>query len=94
MGMTTTAAVTIKNLPDYGDERDALLLLIEWSKTELEAIECGMFNQTPEQRAASNRLWGAQHAAQQDIVEAALSTGSVTADEIKAITWRELESSR
>jgi hypothetical protein len=64
------------------------LELLDWTKTELEALEAGMHGQTGEQRRLQNRSWSAQREAQLKIVKAALKAG-VPAAAITAITHRE-----
>jgi hypothetical protein len=89
--MNITAAVTLANLPTESDhsgsEAERYLMLLDQSKTELEALEAGMANQTPEARQLQEAVWAAQFSAQQDIVSAALAAG-VDAEAIMTITWR------
>jgi hypothetical protein len=96
MGMTMTqatgnAAYTIANLPTEADHSGSLaerfLMLLDWSKTELEALEAGMYGQTRAARALQNAAWEAQYSAQISIVRAALDA-KVSADAIMAITHR------
>jgi hypothetical protein len=89
--MNITAAVTLANLPterDHsGSEAEHYLMLLDWSKTELEALEAGHASQTAEARRLQEAMWTAQFGAQQDIVLAALAAG-VDERAIVAITWR------
>lgn len=86
-----TATFTIEHL---GDTEQPLPLeaqyleLIRLSRQELTALEAGMHNQTPEDRARQNRAWSIQNAAQLEIVKAALEAG-VPSDAITAITHAE-----
>jgi hypothetical protein len=75
------------NLEHLGDEVDHLAL-IGYCRQELDALEAGMHNQTPEDRVRQNRAWSIQHAAQLEVVKAALAAG-VPSDKITAITHRE-----
>lgn len=81
------AQVTLTYLDTELPPVPAYLALIEWSKSELESCEAGMWNQSPEQLVLQNKCWSAQHRAQQDIVQAALKAG-VPSDAITAITYR------
>jgi hypothetical protein len=89
--MNITAAVTLANLPtgsDHsGSEAERYLMLLDQSKTELEALEAGMANQTPEAHQLQKAMWTAQFGAQWEIVLAALAAG-VDAEAIMTITWR------
>lgn len=82
------AQVTLRQLNQEAPRSEALLELIVWSQTELEALAAGMWNQVGEQRALQNRCWSAQHAAQLEIVKVALAAG-VDAGVIMATTHRE-----
>lgn len=79
---------TLQNLPADMPPAQAYLILIDWSKTELEALEAGMHGQAGPDRDLQQRAWAVQHAAQQDIVKAALRAG-VEPAAIREITWRE-----
>jgi hypothetical protein len=83
-----TAMVTIDHIDSDLPEHAGYLALLESAKTELEAIEAGMHNQTPEARALQNAGWSAQNEENQRIVLEALQAGVPSAD-ITAIMHRE-----
>jgi hypothetical protein len=89
----TVAEYTIKNLPTEREHPGSLaqrfLTLIDWSKTELEALAAGMHGQTREDRARQCAMWEAQYNAQITIVRAALDA-KVNPDAIMAITHRDV----
>lgn len=91
--MTQQAEITLAHLPAEDEHPGTLaerfLVLLDWSKTELEALEAGMYGQDAPARGLQNALWSAQFATQGEIVKAALAAGA-DALAIQAITWREV----